>query len=779
MVGDGRYEAEIRRTTHGVAHVRAPDWGSLGFGQGFACARDHLPTIADQVAKVRGERSRFHGPGGSGDHLADDFGYRALDLLGRAPGLRDAQPPWVREMVDGYTAGYNAHLAEARSQGTLPGWCSGAGWIRPLSALDMYAYLADVALLGSGRNLVGLIGRAEAPGPDGPVPPSPARELGAAPGASNGWAFGGDATAGGHGLVVANPHFPWYGEARFWECHLTIPGTLDVYGVSLLGVPGVQIGFNRRLAWTHTFSRGHRFTVYALDLVDGEPTRYRHGDAIRDLEPTTYRVEVADGDGGTDTVERTLWSSHHGPVLNLPVLGWGPETAYAYRDANLDNTRVLELFLRTDLAGSVDELRDLYAEVDAMPWVNTLAADSTGRAWYIDASSTPNLAPDAQERFTARLGDDFIAALMYENRIALLDGSDPRDDWVEEPGARLPGLVPFPRLPQLERRDFVVNANDSHWLTNPAAPLEGYSVLHGLERTPRSLRTRQNLISAAALAATGAVTAESSLDVLLANRSLSADLLVDGVVERCRVVGRVQLGDRSVDLHAAAGVLAGWDRRCDLDSVGAALWRETMASLPPAAWLDAGPLFTSGFDPADPVATPAGSTPPPDDGGPDPVATAVAAALVALEAAGVPFDAPLGEVQWAARGTERVPVHGGGEGEGILNVLAPVGTLRSASLEPLPDAPAPVPGRADRTGLSVGGYQVAYGTSFVMAVEMRPGGPRGLGLLAYGQAGDTLSPHHHDGTGAFAAKTARPLLFTDAEIDADPDLSVRVVGAPR
>ena len=38
----GTYEADIRFTTHGVAHIRAADWGSLGYGQGWACARDNM-----------------------------------------------------------------------------------------------------------------------------------------------------------------------------------------------------------------------------------------------------------------------------------------------------------------------------------------------------------------------------------------------------------------------------------------------------------------------------------------------------------------------------------------------------------------------------------------------------------------------------------------------------------------------------------------------------------------------------------------------------------------
>ena len=109
--GTARYEADIRWTTHGVAHVRAADWGSLGFGQGWACARDHLPTLADQIVKVRSERALFHGPGRDDGNIASDFGYLALGVVARAEALRDAQPDHARSLIAGYVAGYNAQLA--------------------------------------------------------------------------------------------------------------------------------------------------------------------------------------------------------------------------------------------------------------------------------------------------------------------------------------------------------------------------------------------------------------------------------------------------------------------------------------------------------------------------------------------------------------------------------------------------------------------------------------------------------------------------------------------
>ena len=39
------------------------------------------------------------------------------------------------------------------------------------------------------------------------------------------------------GMLVANPHFPWEGELRFWEVHLTVPGEVDIYGAQLSGCP--------------------------------------------------------------------------------------------------------------------------------------------------------------------------------------------------------------------------------------------------------------------------------------------------------------------------------------------------------------------------------------------------------------------------------------------------------------------------------------------------------------------------------------------------------------
>ncbi len=760
-----KYEAEIRRTTGGVAHVASKDWGGLGFGQGYACATDNLGTIWDMATRVRSERARYWGPGPEGNHLAADLGYLALGITARAEAVREAVSPEARAVMAGYVAGCNARLEDARESGSLPDWCRDAEWLHPLEELDLYRMTVDTTMMASGRNLVGLIGRAEAPGPEGPCAPAPLSALGPANAASNGWAFGREATASGGGLVVANPHFPWYGEARFWECHLTIPGELDTYGVSLIGMPGVQLGFNASLGWTHTFSRGNRFTLYRLELDPTDPTRYRFGDEERAMTAETFGVQVADGGGGLSTHRRTLWSSHHGPMVNLPLLGWGSEAAYTMRDANIDNTGVLDLFLGMDRARTIAELQQVCATTKAMPWLHTMAADSSGAVYYCDFSATPNLSPAAQRRYLDRLADDPVAAMLAENQVALLDGSEPDDVWVHEPGARSPGLVPHDRLPSLTRGDVVVNCNDSHWLTHPDSPLEGYSVMHGRERTPRTLRTRQNLIETQRLIGSGGVTPERAIDAILEGRALTALLLRDEVVARLREVGAYS---------QAADMLAAWDGTVAVASQGGVLWREFLASFTPAQLTDAGPLFAEPFDPDNPVVTPHGLAPAPD--GDDPVVAAMGAALAALEAAGIAPDAALGSVQWAVAGGRHIGVPGGSEVEGAANVLTPSGALPSQSLAPVPESATPYAVRGTRTGLAPGGYQVAYGTGFLMAVEITADGPRGIGLLAYGQSEDFTSPDAAAQVRNLAESRLRPLCFTDAEISSDPNLSRSVVG---
>src|SRR5919107_1603657 len=76
------YRAEIRRTTGGVPHVKARDFGSLGFGAGYAYAQDQICEYASIVATVSAQRSRHFGPDaeapGGGTNLQSDFFWQRI-----------------------------------------------------------------------------------------------------------------------------------------------------------------------------------------------------------------------------------------------------------------------------------------------------------------------------------------------------------------------------------------------------------------------------------------------------------------------------------------------------------------------------------------------------------------------------------------------------------------------------------------------------------------------------------------------------------------------------
>ncbi|HAN34445.1 MAG TPA: acylase, partial [Acidimicrobiaceae bacterium] len=155
------YSAEITRTEYGIPHIVADDWGSLGFGQGYAYSQDRACTLLDQIIKVRGERAAWFGPGEGDANINSDFAYRHLGLWADADQRFGDQSERVDEMVSGYVAGFNAALAAEGAHG----WCAGEAWVQPITTTDLYANLNDITLFASAGNLIDPIATAQPPQP--------------------------------------------------------------------------------------------------------------------------------------------------------------------------------------------------------------------------------------------------------------------------------------------------------------------------------------------------------------------------------------------------------------------------------------------------------------------------------------------------------------------------------------------------------------------------------------------------------------------------------------
>lgn len=488
------YEAEIIRTAHGVPHITADDFPSLGFGEGYAAAQDHLCNIERAVVIARGESAKYFGAGDKNRHINRD----AVILAGLSEtSLEDvfnAFVPEVQQMLLGYVDGFNRYVEEVLPAGGTS-WCAGEPWVRKVSRDDLLANFI-ILIRTTHRMSDGLVAA---------QPPSLAvagkfvdkqliaaldevklGELG-----SNAWAFGKDKTTNGRGLLLANPHYPWYGHYRFWEKHLTIPGKFDMYGVSLLGLPGVAIGTNQHVAWSHTVSDSSRLVFYKLKLNPDNATQYWFDGQWQDMRSTSMEVQVKDGSPSSVT----LWSSIHGPIITLPGMPWDTSSAYAVLDANQNNFVTMNQWLSMANAGSMDELVAAHKQWNAMPWVNTIAVDDQGQAAYFDNSTVVAINDEVWQSWRKQIDQSTKLAALYEDKnVVILDGSVSATLPEVQDNVPVKGTTSFSQRPLIRSTHYVLNANDSYWLSDPTHPTTGYSPLYGPVETVRSLRTRMNML---------------------------------------------------------------------------------------------------------------------------------------------------------------------------------------------------------------------------------------------------------------------------------------------
>lgn len=753
-----RIHAEVARTTFGIAHVKADDFRGLGYGLAYAYAQDNVCMFADTLLTVRGERSRYFGPTASAteqvngeygaaiyyvklNNLDSDFffkGYLDIEQLraGYAAGSSDG-----RDLLEGYVAGYNRYLKDYA--GRYPAACSNVPWLKPITIDDMYRVLAEKALHATGEvfaqefvnggRTAGQTVSPAAPGPaDGTLLQERLSRLTREQLGSNALAIGRDLSATGRGLLLGNPHYPWTSTDRFYQVHLTVPGRYDAMGVILGGIPLVVIGFNKDVAWSHTVTAAVHFNTFklALDARDPAGTTYLIDGVAEKMTSRQVAVDVLEADGRIGTRNKTFYFSRLGAVVVWPAagLGWTANEVTVLGDPNRNNTRLLDQWFGIGRAQSVADIKAALDRTVGLPWVNTIAADRDGNALYADASVVPHLD-------TAK----FMSDCLLFQPLLTFDGSRASCGWGSDPNTPA-GIFSPSRAPFALRTDYAGNSNDGYWLNNARALLSGpaplgYSPLYGATNIAQSLRTRVGFLQLEQkIAQRGRLQLEDLQELAFANRVYSAELILPELLPRCH---------NALDQQVRAGcaALAGWDRRVNLESRGAVLFREFWAKAALVA-----DKWEIPFDPRDPLNTPRGLSPTATPA----MLSALKEAVQQLDALGIALDGALGQFQGDIRNGVRVPIHGGiGNFDGSYNSLT-MGTR-----------------------LEAGGYKnVVWGTSYVQTVTFDQAGPVAFGLLTYGQSVDPRSPHYADQVPVFSRKEFPPLPFTPERIRADAQYKV-------
>jgi penicillin amidase len=364
--------------------------------------------------------------------------------------------------------------------------------------------------------------------------------------ASNNWAVSPRRTAAGKALLAGDPHLQMTLPSLWYEVHLVVPGSLDVYGVTIPGAPGVIIGFTPDLAWTFT-NTGADVMDYYRETVDDAmaPTRYQVDGEWR---PVDTRIETYRGPAGNILHADTLRFTHRGPMSRSADGQW-LSMRWTVLDPNLDPV----VFLDAAKSRTTREFLDTMVRGYGAPSQNMLVADRTGSIAIRSTGLYP-IRPGAS------------------NGLDIHDGSRSASDWT--------GFWPLERYPQAfdPAQGYLASANQE-----PKDPRvdSGYVSMDGDFDPWRAMQVNR------LLRADSALTPDAMRRFQTDPGSMRTDLFMPFLLRAGR--GVQQRGRATPALDSSVAILSRWDRQYLRESDAVVLFEASMRELVARTWDELAP----------------------------------------------------------------------------------------------------------------------------------------------------------------------------------------------
>jgi penicillin amidase len=350
---------------------------------------------------------------------------------------------------------------------------------------------------------------------------------------SNNWAVSPSRSATGSAILAGDPHLSLSLPGIWYEVHLNVPGTLDVYGATLLGTPSVVIGFNRNVAWSFT-NNGADVVDYYREMVD-DPSHPTATELDGEWATVEWQLEEYRDKTGEVIHGDTLYRSHRGPLLfiagewlSLRWMALGPSTSY----------QALE---------DVADVDDVHQWLDAMtqfdsPSQNGLVADRAGNIAIRSLGRIP-IRPPGRYPF-------------------IWDGTSRSSDWM---GSHAVDRTPFSLNPA---QGFLASANQQ-----PIDPATDSTYWGRQWPTPwRAMQINETLRR------DSSVTVDEMRRLQTDPSSARARFFIPYLLEAATQHPGVAAAD------SAAALLGGWDGRYTLDNETAALFETVVQQMRLALW---------------------------------------------------------------------------------------------------------------------------------------------------------------------------------------------------
>ena len=357
---DKKPETEIVWDTWGVPHITSDNLEELFFAQGWAQMHNHANLILELYGSSRGKGAEYWGQ----SKLQNDMLIHTLGFDELADDWEGKQDPEIKQIYKSFVEGLNAYATahpEAIDEKNKI--------VLPLTTKDMNMHSMYVIFT---RFIAGNdLGRVQQ-WPD----------MG-----SNTYAIGPKRSASSKAMLVQNPHLPWWQEFHFFESHLNLNGK-SMYGTTLVGFPGIAIGFNEYLGWSHTDNTIDNTDTYELQLKDGG---YVLDDTVKEFDTSKKVIKVKQEDGTLKEQEIPLQKTVHGPVVR-----YNEDKVLAIRMVGLDRPNMFLQWWRMINSTTFDEFESAL-KMAQIPFWNVMYADKYGEIFYLFNGLVPKRGEDSWE----------------------------------------------------------------------------------------------------------------------------------------------------------------------------------------------------------------------------------------------------------------------------------------------------------------------------------------------------------------------------------------------
>jgi len=354
---------------------------------------------------------------------------------------------------------------------------------------------------------------------------------------SNNWAVSADKSATGYPILANDPHLELTLPSIWYQVQLHTPD-MNVYGVSLPGIPGVVIGFNKNVAWGVTNVDADVLDLYKIKFRDTSHAEYWYNNQWR---KTRVREELIQVKGSADPVREKVVYTHHGPVLHYEGESHhGPALAVKWIGHEPGNS--FRTFYELNKARNYDDYRQALTHYVG-PAQN-----------FIFADNSKNIAITVNGKFPLK---------REEQGKYLLDGSKPADDWQ--------GWIPAAQNPHVKNpsRGYVSSANQSS--TDPTYP---YYLNWRFAPSERAIRINERLEKMTQ------ATADSLRLLQNDNFSVLARTLLPTLLDYLRAA------PLSTTQKAAFQTLENWNKVNSPEAIAPSIFEEWVGTLGAAIWKD-------------------------------------------------------------------------------------------------------------------------------------------------------------------------------------------------